>query len=153
MSILRKKISVPLLFCSLNVSLVAAGLGTWSSAYEYDDVLPDGVKLFKTTVEEWPDLNAWLITADITLFKTSNGWDFKTVLSDDTSDNLSPIEQFASHFGAKIATNGGFFGVSSGVGKSYSLASGNNTLYSPNIGSVTRSGITYYPTRCAFGID
>lgn len=50
-----------------------------------------------------------------------------------------------------MATNGGFFGTSAGVGKSYSLAEGDGILYSPNLEELGRSGMSYYATRCAFG--
>jgi len=64
------------------------------------------------------------------------------------------MTQFAADFGAVIATNAGFFGVtSSGVGVEYSLAAANSTLLSHNIETLTRSGVHYNPTRCAFGFD
>ncbi len=34
----------------------------------------------------------------------------------------------------------------------YSLAAGNSVLFSNNIGSLSRNGLSYYPTRCALGV-
>ncbi len=64
------------------------------------------------------------------------------------------MREFAIDFDALVAVNGGYFGkYSNGTGTSYSLAAGNSMLFSNNIGSLSRNGVSYYPTRCALGVD
>lgn len=145
--ILKSRVVISAIFGSC-----VAELNSWREYSKYDDLLPAGVKIFSTTTTEWPDLGAWLIIADTTKFNVSSGWDFRTYLSTD-SDGLSTVRELASDFGALIATNGGFFGTSNGQGVSYSLAEADGDIWSTNLEQLTRSGVPYYPTRCAFGVD
>lgn len=143
-------------FCSVLViisfCLTQSQLSDWIALDDFDDTFPSGVKLFKSGNLKWNDLNAWLITADLKYFNQIGGWSFEAVLS--KSDNrLSTVAQFSKDFNAVIATNGGFFGKVNGVGSSYSLVERGGEILSPNIPSLSRSGVSYFPTRCAFGVD
>ena len=136
------------------VLVVASGqLFDWEQYNDYDAVLPEGVKVFKTKVEKWPALKAFLVTADVRKYKVPRGWDLQTALSANATTHLSTVQEFSRDFDAIVATNGGFFGTSEGIGLSYSLAAMESKLLSPNMQSLSRSGQLYYPTRCAFGIN
>lgn len=127
-------------------------LAEWKLSSLSKQDLPDGVKIYESYVSDRPTLGAWLIVADINSFSTVGGWDFGTYLSND-NDSLSTVREFCAGFNAVIGTNGGFFGTSNGNGVSYSLAAADSTLYSTNIAALTRNSKTYYPTRCAFGLN
>lgn len=58
---------------------------------DFDNILPEGVKMYKTQVEEWPELGAWLVAADLSYYQVANGWDFTTKLSKDLTDKLSTV--------------------------------------------------------------
>lgn len=136
----------------LILAVISAKLKDWIEFHDFDETIPLGVKLYETTTVAWPDLHAWLITADFKFYNKTNGWNFETYLSKNPSQ-LSTVREFSVDFNAKIATNGGFFGTSNSKGMSYSLAEAQGNLLSPNVEKVARSGISYFPTRCAFGID
>ena len=132
---------------------VSCELNSWILTTQYNEVLPEGVQLFQSSTKKWPELGAWLVTADISKFRESNGWDVQTYVSLDEDDNLSSVREFAEDYDAKLAINGGFFGVSGDIGVSYSLAQANSVNLSPNIAMLNRNGEEYYPTRCGFGVD
>jgi hypothetical protein len=127
-------------------------LAEWKLSSLSKQELPGGVKIYESYVSDRPSLGAWLIVADINSFNTTEGWDLGTYLSKDT-DSLSTVREFCADFSAVIGTNGGFFGTSNGNGVSYSLAAADSTLSSANIAALTRNSMTYYPTRCAFGLN
>jgi hypothetical protein len=128
-------------------------LAEWTLSSLTQELAPKGVQIFESYVTQWPSLGAWLIVADINFFNTSGGWNLGTHLSQDGTDYLSTVREFSVDFGATIGTNGGFFGTSNGKGVSYSLAAADKNLYAPNLEALSRNSLTYYPTRCAFGVD
>jgi hypothetical protein len=142
-----------LLLSIVQATLVFCRLTNWVESNVYDSILPSGVRIFRANVVDNTALGAWLVTADVQSFKQSKGWEFQTFLSKNMTSHLSTVRQFSSDYDALIATNGGFFGSSNGVGMSYSFAAGGYNKYSANIPSLSRSGVSYFPTRCAFGVD
>jgi hypothetical protein len=69
---------------------------------------------------------------------------------------LTPSAWYQAEQGNVLALiNAGFFDLTNG--QSYSLVVNDNTMLSPNVKALTRpyNGVntTYYPTRCAFGIE
>lgn len=133
--------------------LISSSSSQLTEWVQVDKILPEGVQLFSSTVQDWPSLSAWLVTADLSTFRIKNGWDFAAALSSNSSVHLSTVREFSDDFGSVIATNGGFFGKANGIGSSYSLAVSKSKLLSPNIASIHRSDQEYFPTRCSFGID
>jgi hypothetical protein len=105
--------------CYAFIRFTAGQLANWVKTNEFDEIIPIGVSVYTSYVQSQPSLHAWLIVADMN--KLGSEWSFETVLSKDPLDKLSPITQFASDYRSKIATNGGFFGTSNGIGISYSL--------------------------------
>lgn len=144
----------PSIFVIGILKIVSCELNEWRPFENPNNlVLPEGVEIFQTETKEWSELGAWLITANIETFNKSGGWNLESFISKNSASKLSTVREFASDYDTIIATNGGFFGTSNGVGSSYSLAAKNFNLLSPNLEKLTRSGVSYFPTRCALGID
>lgn len=62
------------------------------------------------------------------------------------------VLQFAAGAKSWIAINGGYFGSSGSTTASFSMVADQGVVLAPNIGALNRSGVTFYPTRSAFGL-
>ena len=108
--------------------------------------LPTEVSMYTTTSTlNGRAFTAWYAIADM----STGNIELRTLLS----PTLKTPSQFVSDYGsnAYVCTNGGFFDTTSGT--SYSLVIDRTSVAVSNIASVTRSALTYYPTRGALGVD
>lgn len=110
---------------------------TWE---EVETDLPGGAVLYEGTSSD-PVWKAWYIEIDY----SDTALTVRPFFAEGGNQATSTI---ANNAGAYAAINAGYFGPN----VSYSLVLKNGELLSPNIGSVSRSAGTYYPTRASFGI-
>jgi hypothetical protein len=104
--------------------------------------LPGSIRLYEAVDTELP-LRAWYVRADL----ADTTWEVRTLLST-SSTGVETTGSFAARMEGMVAINGGYFGS----GTSYSLVVDRGQRRSDNITQVTRSSVTYYPTRAAFGM-
>ena len=128
---------------SLLVVLFALATSTFSAAQTWaprDDVnanLPESIRVF-----EEASMGLFYAHADL----ADTEWVFRTAYD---SNGGRTIPAFAEGAGTYLAINGGYFGS----GQSFSLVRNQGTTFSPNIKALNRSGMTFYPTRGAFGLS
>ena len=113
----------------------------WAPRDDVNAALPPSIRAFESTT---PGIPAWYVRAD----PADLGWRLQAVLSDD-ADGVETVASFASGAGALVAVNGGYFGGA----QSYSLVRDGGQTFVSNIGALTRNGLTYFPTRGAFGLS
>ncbi len=111
----------------------------WAPREDANANLPESIRAFESTTA---GSEAWYIRADL----SDMDWEVVAALSDESTETVA---SFADDANALVAINGGYY---SG-GQSFSLVrQGGQTLVS-NIAALNRSGVTFYPTRGAFGLD
>lgn len=127
------------------VALLAPGVAaqplTLSPRADANAGLPLSVRVFDVT-RDGTSLRASLIRADL----AATDWALEAVLSDEGGET---VRSFAEDDGVLAAINGGYFGG----GQSFSLVLNDGVVLSPQIAALTRSGVTFYPTRGAFGLS
>lgn len=87
-------------------------------------------------------VRAFLVRADT----TGNLWHMRNVLAQ-SSTGYETVTAVSSRLGALLAINGGYFGG----GQSYSFVAEDGQTLATNLGAVSRSTGTFYPTRGTFG--
>jgi hypothetical protein len=136
---LRPLLSLALLLCA--VDAIAQPL-TWTLRDDVNAAMPPSIRLYEGVSAD-PMMRAWAVRADL----RDTTWTLRTVLSD-AEGGAEPTGSFAAKYDAFVAINGGYFGG----GSSFSLVIDQGVVRSQNVGAVTRSGTTFYPTRSAFGV-
>jgi len=141
-----KKILLLLLSC-LGMSLFAQPYNlTWTKM----DVanLPEEISVYTTTTP----LNGRTFRAFYAIADMSTGnIEFRSLMG----ANRQTPSQFVSNYGsdAYVCVNGGYFDTGVTSSTSYSLVIDKGNVKSNNTDNVSRSGLTYYPTRGAIGVD
>jgi len=87
-------------------------------------------------------VRAFLVRADT----TGNLWHMRNVLAQGAS-GYETVTSASTRLGALLAINGGYFGG----GQSYSFVAEDGQTLATNLGAVSRSTGTFYPTRGTFG--
>lgn len=118
----------------------------WVACEDINNTLPSSLRAYEANHPDIP-LHAWYVRADL----SDQAWRVRTVLSEDT-DGRDNVSQFAKKYNALVAINGGYFTVANNKASSVSLAVIDGKVSAVNIPAVIRNGITYYPTRSAFGL-
>lgn len=119
----------------------------WKPATSYMTTFPQGIQLFQfDSIYNNQRIKAFCLVYD----SRNTTFEFKPVLSNTAK---TPTSFYTEEQGTTYACiNGGYFGGN----QSYSLVKYNNTVFSANIKTLTRSfngaNTSYFPTRAAFGI-
>lgn len=103
--------------------------------------LPASVRAVEVT-REGTSLRVLLVRAEL----VADDWALEAVLSDAGSETVA---SFAADPDVLVAVNGGYFGGT----QPYSLVLHQGVTLVPNIAALTRNGVTFYPTRSAFGLS
>ncbi|MDZ7267009.1 MAG: phosphodiester glycosidase family protein [candidate division KSB1 bacterium] len=119
---------------------------TWVPRADLNASLPASLRVYEASNSTVP-IHAWYVSADL----RDTTWQAQALLSDE-SDGRETVPQFAAGAKSWIAINGGYFGSSGGTTASFSLVADRGVVLSPNIGALNRNGVTYFPTRSAFGL-
>jgi hypothetical protein len=140
-----RRVFLTLLLCLPAVSARAQLTVTWVPRADVNATLPPGLRLFEArrTVMRGgttDSLRAWLVRGDT----AGASWRFSARLG----NGAQPLSAYAAEPGVLVAMNGGYFGGST----SYSLVARDGQTLAQNIGAVTRSAGTYYPTSGAMGL-
>lgn len=129
-----------LVLLAVLVPLAASGQGlTLTPRADAEAELPASIRVFDVS---GAGLQASLVRADL----SAAAWVLEATLSDTGSET---VPSFAADDGVFVAVNGGYFGG----GQSFSLVLNEGQRITPNIGALTRSGTTFYPTRSAVGVS
>lgn len=137
----------------LSVLVVLAGQApaqlqlNWKERTDLNPTLPRSIQVFEANEPALP-LTAWYARADL----RDTSWSVQALLSND-SDGRETVSDFARAAQSWIAINSGYFGTSGNTTSSFSLVLQNGEVRVPNIGALNRSGVTFYPTRSAFGLN
>ncbi len=114
----------------------------WQPVEALNATLPPSIRVFQANDPTLP-LKAWYVRAD----PSDTTWILTGVLSDD-ADGLEPVSSFVADADALVGINAGYFGG----GTSYSLVVHRGQKRATNLGALNRNGLTFYPTRSAFGM-
>lgn len=105
-----------------------------------DDLdLPPSIQVFES---DGSPIEAWYVRAEL----ADASW---TVRAERSDEGLETVASFAEDASALVAVNGGYYGGS----QSFSLIVRDGQTLASNIGALNRDGVTYYPTRGAFGVS
>jgi exopolysaccharide biosynthesis protein len=135
-----KKRFVFLLICLICPISKAQVVTNWQLRTDLNTNLPSSIKVFEDKT-----IPAWYVIADL---KDSTNFVFRSVLST-AQGGVEGVTSMAATNKAFVGINGGYFGGSS----SYSLVMQEGKVIVPNIKALTRSAVSYYPTRAAFGVN
>lgn len=137
------------------MSLLAALVATssaqlqinWKERTDLNATLPRSIQVFEANEPTLP-LTGWYARADL----RDTSWSVQALLSDDV-DGREAVSDFARDAQSWIAINSGYFGTSGNTTSSFSLVLQNGEVRVPNIAALNRSGVAFYPTRSAFGVN
>jgi len=132
-----------LLVCSTGSAQITLN---WTPRADLNANLPAGLRVYEASNSAVP-IHAWYVSADL----RDTTWQAQALLSDE-NDGKETVLQFAAGSQSWIAINGGYFGSSGSSTASFSMVADQGVVLAPNIGALNRSGVTYYPTRSAFGL-
>ena len=142
---MKKILSFILSFLEMSLFAQSYNL-TWTKMDVTD--LPPEISVYSTTTS----LNGRTFRAFYTIADMSTGnIEFRSLMG----ANRQTPSQFISNYGsdAYVCINGGYFETTINSSLSYSLVIDRGNIKSNNIQDLERSGLTYYPTRGAIGVD
>ncbi len=139
--------TIPLAILALAAQAFAQLQLNWQPRNDLNATLPSSIQVFAANEPALP-LTAWYARADL----RDTSWSVQALLSDD-GDGRETVSDFARDAQSWIAINSGYFGASGNTTSSFSLVLQNGEVRVPNIGALNRAGVTFYPTRSAFGVN
>lgn len=123
----------------------AAQTVVWTPRDDLNATLPTSIRVYEGRDEAWP-LDAWYVRFDLDGAE-AEGWTMRAVVSDD-DDGLEPVPSFVQEADGLLGINAGYFGG----GVSYSFVAEDGEVRTHNLGALSRSAGTFYPTRGTFGL-